>query len=682
MDRVFYKATDIPTRAIVVTLKGLENFSSSKVAEITGINSRTVDRIYKKARDRGFDPTVFPVQLSIEHLEDSARTGRIGKRSDELYNVITDKIKKREEDGLKPYKCLELSNELKQEGFDVSKTTVWRALQNQRFKSQDETEKADEEDQSGKKRKKASKKLDDKNKKKQKTKKISEIKIEESETQEIIQNLQPGQQTNESTSIGLNLPSSILDVTSDNLQNPEMDTLQIHNPAPNIIKPIPDTDSNDEEESGEEIKPEPSLPEQLKESILKDVLDSSTRSPLSHDLELNSPGTPPVKLQSADESVQDVIHTSQSTVIIPDTNKESTSNTEQDSTIHSPLTDTLELNPSASPLIERLHGTVEPLVESQHTSQPSIDTSESVTESTLTIVKNQAISLQPDYEPETSLPKPLPAVELHSKSELIQEFEHTSQPISDVSNSMDESPLNTAQEQIIHSQVVLKTSENELAPHQDTELPTSEEPTQQFQNASLPALNILEPSIVAASSASNDLTRHTSLENVSELNPSERLSDTEFYSANEPKGELQNAPQPILVKLDQVNESTTSITQEKVIHNPPTHETELNSSEQPSVTEQNTKDVPAQELHNTSQCIPDISEPLAEAILNNEQDSNTCSQESHVLELNISETQVDELKNREEKDQKTINSSSIGPNVSEELKDDKPDSVKDLLKNW
>ncbi|KXN67971.1 hypothetical protein CONCODRAFT_42230, partial [Conidiobolus coronatus NRRL 28638] len=129
MDRVFYKATDIPTRAIVVTLKGLENFSSSKVAEITGINSRTVDRIYKKARDRGFDPTVFPVQLSIEHLEDSARTGRIGKRSDELYNVITDKIKKREEEGMKPYKCLELSNELKQEGFDVSKTTVWRALQ-------------------------------------------------------------------------------------------------------------------------------------------------------------------------------------------------------------------------------------------------------------------------------------------------------------------------------------------------------------------------------------------------------------------------------------------------------------------------------------------------------------------------------------------------------------------------
>lgn len=68
--------TDLATRALVVALKaGLYDrpVRTQDVTAITGLQERTINRIYAKAIERGFDPAVRPVQLLNKHLEDAPR---------------------------------------------------------------------------------------------------------------------------------------------------------------------------------------------------------------------------------------------------------------------------------------------------------------------------------------------------------------------------------------------------------------------------------------------------------------------------------------------------------------------------------------------------------------------------------------------------------------------------------
>ena len=76
--------TDIATRALIVTLKSLGGKSSPEVAYITGLQPRTVNSIYARAIERGFDPNIRPLIIKDEWLKDAPRSGRPSKQTTEI----------------------------------------------------------------------------------------------------------------------------------------------------------------------------------------------------------------------------------------------------------------------------------------------------------------------------------------------------------------------------------------------------------------------------------------------------------------------------------------------------------------------------------------------------------------------------------------------------------------------
>lgn len=75
--------TDTCTRALVVTLKSpFGGKSTNQISEITGISPRTIDSIYSRACQRGFEPNAPAIKLLPIHLEDAPRAGRPRKQVD------------------------------------------------------------------------------------------------------------------------------------------------------------------------------------------------------------------------------------------------------------------------------------------------------------------------------------------------------------------------------------------------------------------------------------------------------------------------------------------------------------------------------------------------------------------------------------------------------------------------
>lgn len=73
--------TNLPTRAAIVTLKSpFGGKSTAQISEITGVPQRTIDAIYRRACQRGFDPNAPMIKILPEYLEDAPRAGRPRKR--------------------------------------------------------------------------------------------------------------------------------------------------------------------------------------------------------------------------------------------------------------------------------------------------------------------------------------------------------------------------------------------------------------------------------------------------------------------------------------------------------------------------------------------------------------------------------------------------------------------------
>ena len=71
--------TDLATRALIVTLKagiGDKPMKTADISYITRVPKRTIQSIYARAIERGFDPAERPVKLLNRHLEDAPRSGR------------------------------------------------------------------------------------------------------------------------------------------------------------------------------------------------------------------------------------------------------------------------------------------------------------------------------------------------------------------------------------------------------------------------------------------------------------------------------------------------------------------------------------------------------------------------------------------------------------------------------
>ncbi|RYO14580.1 hypothetical protein AA0113_g12489 [Alternaria arborescens] len=79
---------DIATRALVVAYKA-DGKTNLEIMGLTGIEKRTINRIYARAIERGFDPSERPLVLLNKYLEDAPRSGRPSKQQ-EAYKKVVD----------------------------------------------------------------------------------------------------------------------------------------------------------------------------------------------------------------------------------------------------------------------------------------------------------------------------------------------------------------------------------------------------------------------------------------------------------------------------------------------------------------------------------------------------------------------------------------------------------------
>lgn len=115
--------TDIATRAFVVALKSpASGLSSAEVSEKTGLTISTINRIYGRAIERGFDPNLRPLVIRDEWLKDSPRSGRPSKQTLETKEKVVARVRKDRYGREKS--CADLAGELSQDGIDISAVTI------------------------------------------------------------------------------------------------------------------------------------------------------------------------------------------------------------------------------------------------------------------------------------------------------------------------------------------------------------------------------------------------------------------------------------------------------------------------------------------------------------------------------------------------------------------------------
>ena len=116
---------DISMRAVVVAFKasGKTTFETER---ITGLSKRQVNRIYARAISKGFDPTVKPLLIRDEWLQDAPRGGRPKKNTEAARELLVNKV--RRDRFSREKTCADLAGDLSYYGIEMSATTVWRAL--------------------------------------------------------------------------------------------------------------------------------------------------------------------------------------------------------------------------------------------------------------------------------------------------------------------------------------------------------------------------------------------------------------------------------------------------------------------------------------------------------------------------------------------------------------------------
>ncbi|KAJ0127189.1 Uncharacterized protein HZ326_29705, partial [Fusarium oxysporum f. sp. albedinis] len=132
--------TDIATRAFVVSLKApCSGKTTNEVAEITGLSVNLVNRIYARAIKRGFDPNVRPLILRNGYLEDTPRSGRPSKQTEETKELIISKVQ-RDRYG-REKTAADIAGELSSQGVLISTSLVKQVLKSAGFRKTKPTRK-------------------------------------------------------------------------------------------------------------------------------------------------------------------------------------------------------------------------------------------------------------------------------------------------------------------------------------------------------------------------------------------------------------------------------------------------------------------------------------------------------------------------------------------------------------
>jgi transposase len=87
------KHTNVSTRVLVVTAKGIFGKSTAEITELTGLPKSTINEIYLRAVKAGFDPTSRPIVLEDAFFVDKPRSGRPKKQSGTWLSMHADQFK-------------------------------------------------------------------------------------------------------------------------------------------------------------------------------------------------------------------------------------------------------------------------------------------------------------------------------------------------------------------------------------------------------------------------------------------------------------------------------------------------------------------------------------------------------------------------------------------------------------
>lgn len=117
--------TDISTRASVVSLKAT-GMTSYDLSHLLGISTRTIDSIYARAIQRGFDPAVRPLKIQDSFLADAPRSGRPIKRTKEAQEEVLSIVRKDRYGREKT--CTNIAANLASKGINILPMTVFRIL--------------------------------------------------------------------------------------------------------------------------------------------------------------------------------------------------------------------------------------------------------------------------------------------------------------------------------------------------------------------------------------------------------------------------------------------------------------------------------------------------------------------------------------------------------------------------
>ena len=115
--------TDPYTRTLIVALKSPSvGKSTSQISELTDVHPRTVNRIYSRAIEAGFEPNVLPLKILPEHVQDAPRSGRPSKQTDKVKEQIIQQVR-RDRYG-REKSCADVAGALSLQGVNISRTTV------------------------------------------------------------------------------------------------------------------------------------------------------------------------------------------------------------------------------------------------------------------------------------------------------------------------------------------------------------------------------------------------------------------------------------------------------------------------------------------------------------------------------------------------------------------------------
>jgi hypothetical protein len=120
---------DIAQRTLVLIMKTL-GMEPRQISDITDIPTVTINTIWNRAIERGFDPRRQPLMITDAYVIDAPRSGRPKKQTSEVSAIALANIRRDRYGREKP--CADIAGEISAEmNISISIISIWQILNNQ-----------------------------------------------------------------------------------------------------------------------------------------------------------------------------------------------------------------------------------------------------------------------------------------------------------------------------------------------------------------------------------------------------------------------------------------------------------------------------------------------------------------------------------------------------------------------